>query len=217
VTSDRDPTPRRLHIGPGARWVAPDPRWLAVDIDPKRGDLVVDFNADPRLELADGSCDAIYASHVFEHMSLVAAPAMMRECWRVLVPGGVLRIIVPDARRSIEAYLAADSDFPLFARRRARAARKYGKDYTLFECLREDFLSLSGQPDLLGDGALAHQNAWDFDAMRADLVRAGFSPDGVGRSQFQRSTSAAFDFEGSYEAEANEWSRSLYVEAVRER
>lgn len=205
--------PVRLHLGPGAAWTKPDDTWLSVDVDPRRGDIHVNFGQFDRLPVEDGAALAIYGSHVFEHISPWHSDAVFAECARTLAPGCRLRIVLPDVRRSIEAYLAGDDTFPLFVRRRARARQQYGDDYTLFDCLREDFISRSGQQDLLGDFALAHQNAWDFPALEAALRRAGFGA--VERRDFQDVGCSDFEFEGTYPSEANESDRSLYAEAVR--
>jgi predicted SAM-dependent methyltransferase len=45
---------------------------------------------------ADDSVSEILASHVLEHVDRHAAIAVLAECWRVLRPGGVLRLAVPD-------------------------------------------------------------------------------------------------------------------------
>ena len=125
-----------------------------------------------------------------------------------------MRVITPNPEVSIREYLAGNDKFELFARRRERAKKNYGHEYTLFECLREDFLSENGQPDLLGQ-SLAHQNAWDFDAMKAQLSRGGFDASKIRRSDFQDQATADFSFEGTYPSEANEQERSLYVEATK--
>lgn len=59
------------------------------------------------LPLADGSCRGIHVEHYFEHLEMtVERPRFLAECRRCLEPGGILRIIVPDARKFIEAYLS---------------------------------------------------------------------------------------------------------------
>ena len=206
--------PYKLHLGPGPGWVKPDGKWLAVDIDPERADIAIDFHDFDRFPLADGTVEAIYASHTFEHISMYRIGRVMRECYRVLVPGCMLRVVVPNPEVSIREYLAGNDNFPLFVRRRERAKRVEGHDLTLFECLKGDFVSRNHQPDLLGE-KLAHQNAWDFEAMRADLARAGFDPSRVRRADFQDVGSTDFAFEGTYPSEANERTRSLYVEASK--
>jgi SAM-dependent methyltransferase len=54
-----------------------------------------------------GSVDAVYSSHFLEHIYLSEAQAILRECHRVLRPGGVLRLALPDgeawARELVEA------------------------------------------------------------------------------------------------------------------
>lgn len=59
-----------------------------------------------RLPWADGTFTAVYASHVLEHMYLEHAQRLLKESYRVLQPGGVVRMVVPDLRASVEDYLA---------------------------------------------------------------------------------------------------------------
>lgn len=205
--------PYKIHLGPGPNWNKPDPHWIDVDIDPKRGDVVVDFGQFTAFPFANQSVSCIYGSHVFEHMSIYITPALFKECCRVLQPGGILRLILPDVEKSIREYASGNADFEIFKRRAERAKKQWGvDDYTMFDCLREDFLSRSGQP-ILGKNALAHQNAWDFETIRKDLLEAGFST--VTKTDFQESAVTDFSFEGTYPSEANEKDRSLYVEAFR--
>ena len=39
--------PYSLHIGPGPQWEKPDERWLTVDVDPLRADVVVNWTVQP--------------------------------------------------------------------------------------------------------------------------------------------------------------------------
>lgn len=212
--SSFDKPPYKIHFGPGAGWTKPDDKWLSVDVDPDRGDIIVDFHEYSALPLGEATVEAIYASHTFEHISIYRIMEVMRDCYRLLRPGGILRIVVPDPVASIEQYVRGNAEFPLFQRRREKAKKLYGEDWTLFECLKGDFISMNSQPDLLGE-KLAHQNAWDFEAMRASLVRAGFDKNQVVRMDFKKIGSPDFAFEGTYPSEANEADRSLYVEAKK--
>ena len=81
--------------------------------------------------------------------------------------------------------------------------------------MRDDFISPSGQPELLGKDALAHQNAWDFETICRHLQKAGFNHGNIQKVDFQKSSVDYFDFEGTYPSEANEDYRSLYVEATK--
>jgi SAM-dependent methyltransferase len=49
--------------------------------------------------------DAIYHSHVIEHLDRAVAPAFVREVWRVLKPGGIHRVAAPDLERSCRVYI----------------------------------------------------------------------------------------------------------------
>ena len=55
----------------------------------------------------DGSVDAVYHSHVMEHVDRDEVPEFLSEVLRVLRPGGVHRIVVPDLEKLAHAYLAS--------------------------------------------------------------------------------------------------------------
>lgn len=79
----------RLNLGSGLQQIA---GWTAVDIDP---DLHPDVVASiEELPFEDNSVDEIYASHVLEHVKY-DSPALS-EWLRVLKPGGICTVIVPD-------------------------------------------------------------------------------------------------------------------------
>lgn len=60
----------------------------------------------PLPAFADGSVDAIRASHVLEHFSFREIPAVLNEWARCLKPGGELKIAVPNFGKIAEDYLA---------------------------------------------------------------------------------------------------------------
>lgn len=49
--------------------------------------------------------DAVYHSHVLEHFSKYQAKIFIQECYRVLKPGGTIRVVVPDLEGIIKVYL----------------------------------------------------------------------------------------------------------------
>jgi SAM-dependent methyltransferase len=57
------------------------------------------------LPFAANRFSAVYASHVLEHLYLRDAQKLLADCRRVLKPGGVVRIVVPDLRSMAAAYL----------------------------------------------------------------------------------------------------------------
>jgi predicted SAM-dependent methyltransferase len=59
-----------------------------------------------RLPWLDDSVDAIYMGEVLEHFTREEGERLIKECYRVLRPKGVLRIRVPDNARFWSNYLA---------------------------------------------------------------------------------------------------------------
>ncbi len=61
------------------------------------------------LPLRDASAVGIRVEQFVEHLEVrEELPSFLADCLRALKPGGVLRVIVPDARRHIEAYVQQD-------------------------------------------------------------------------------------------------------------
>jgi predicted SAM-dependent methyltransferase len=58
------------------------------------------------LPFSTNSIDAIYGSHVVEHLYRSDATRLLVECKRVLKPGGILRLVVPDVQAMARNYLA---------------------------------------------------------------------------------------------------------------
>jgi predicted SAM-dependent methyltransferase len=82
----------KLHVGATKRTEG----WTTLDILPgPEVDIVADISA--MTEVSSGTCELVYVSHVLEHLSYQdALPRALRECYRVLQPGGKLMISVPD-------------------------------------------------------------------------------------------------------------------------
>lgn len=91
----------RIHLCCGSRI---EPGWCNVDIDPP-----ADVRHDVRLGLpfADESAVMIYSEHAIEHFTSVQGVALLRECKRVLKPGGALRLSTPDLRCLAALYQQA--------------------------------------------------------------------------------------------------------------
>lgn len=109
--------PIRLNLGCGDKR---KPGWVNVDLHAPDADLRLDLR-EP-LPFPDGSVEYIYCEHFFEHLdfpnvedamaTVLETPerpsealSFLRECLRVLIPGGVLDVVVPDAERKIGMYV----------------------------------------------------------------------------------------------------------------
>src|SRR5262249_10215856 len=61
------------------------------------------------LPFPDGSVDAIFHEHVLEHFPADHGLLLLEECHRLLRPGGVLRVGVPDAGVYARSYVDGGS------------------------------------------------------------------------------------------------------------
>jgi predicted SAM-dependent methyltransferase len=72
-----------------------DRGWLDADIDPKAAH-VLKLDVRQEFPFVDGKFDFIYSGHLIEHLEYRQGLHMLRECYRILKLGGVLRITTPD-------------------------------------------------------------------------------------------------------------------------
>lgn len=95
--------PGKLHLGCGYHIM---PGWVNIDID----SIVADVHLDLRnpIPYSDKSILYIFSEHFIEHLSIEEARIFLRECYRVLVPKGVLRVTTPNLKFLVEHYLSED-------------------------------------------------------------------------------------------------------------
>lgn len=63
------------------------------------------MNLNKNWRYKSSSVDIVYASHLFEHLTLQSADLFLKEAYRVLKPGGVMRIVVPDLYQIVKKYI----------------------------------------------------------------------------------------------------------------
>jgi len=96
----RRTTNRRLNLGCGD---FPMTYWINLDADPNTNAQI--HAVVPPIPLEDESLDSIFACHFLEHLDRGAAAELLNECWRCLVPGGNLALVVPDTREVLTRYV----------------------------------------------------------------------------------------------------------------
>jgi predicted SAM-dependent methyltransferase len=174
--------------------------WVNLDILPLRKTIPAAVNflqADLSQGLpmyAEGSVDIIRASHLIEHLTLEAAHLLLNECRRVLKPGGLIRIAVPDLEVMIKHY-------------RAKTMEHFNIDQPV-----EFFLAPTDGEKfsrLMFSGDYAHRAVYDYPMMENFLRQAGFQR--VVRSTQGFSHSEIMQLESKDQHE----SVSLYVEAIK--
>ena len=84
------------------------PGFVNLDVFAVSRDVVL-WDCRTSLPLADGACRGVRVEQFLEHLETrEELPAFLSDVRRVLRPGGVLRVIVPDAERYLRAYCRSD-------------------------------------------------------------------------------------------------------------
>lgn len=94
-----------LHIGCGPFLLD---GWLNTDILQYRKIYFLD--AGKPYPFPNNSFDFIYSEHLFEHLDLKEGINMLLECFRILKPGGKMRLAMPNFHFLMELYLYPDKD-----------------------------------------------------------------------------------------------------------
>jgi predicted SAM-dependent methyltransferase len=97
--------PIRLNLGSGPRKI---PGWVNIDILGMNPDLIWDLRRG--VPFPDGSAQGVFLEHVLEHFPLADVFGILEESVRVVAPGGIIRVGVPDFGRYLESY-AGDGEF----------------------------------------------------------------------------------------------------------
>jgi len=114
------------------------------------------------LPLPDNYCQALYCSHVLEHLSLDELRVALKNSLKILKSGGVFRLVMPDLRQLAENYINDDS---------VTASIKFIKDSGLGrESRAKDLKSFIIQ--WLGNSQ--HLWLWDYNSIEKELKDIGF-------------------------------------------
>jgi len=90
-----------LNVGCGHRF---HPEWTNIDLV-STGSFVKAHNIYVGIPYPNKTFDAVYHSHLLEHLPKRFAPDLFKECYRVLKPGGIIRVATPDLEQMARSYL----------------------------------------------------------------------------------------------------------------
>lgn len=171
----------------------------------------------------DQSVDGVYHSHLFEHLDRDAVAGFLAEVKRVLKPGAVHRIVVPDLEFEARRYLASLDD--AVAGTATPTEHEWNILLLIHQMVRRESWGTSqrtgvrrwAENTILGDARKrgeTHQWMWDRVSLPAVLEEAGFKNPQV----MTFNTSSLEDWPG-YLLDQDEHGEeyrpgSLYVEAV---
>lgn len=113
------------------------------------------------LPVERNSCHAVYCSHVLEHLALNDFRIALRNTLRMLKPGAVFRLVVPDLAAEIRKYCEDTTD---------GAALQFLRSTQLGQEVRPR--GVAAIRDLFGNSR--HRWMWDELSMCCELKKAGF-------------------------------------------
>jgi predicted SAM-dependent methyltransferase len=73
--------------------------WAPQDRDVKRANLI------KKLPIEDETVDLIYSSHFIEHIPIDELGNFLKECYRILKKGGIIRLVLPDFENIAREYI----------------------------------------------------------------------------------------------------------------
>jgi predicted SAM-dependent methyltransferase len=83
--------------------------WLNTDMDPKSREIVF-LDATKPLPFKDYNFNYVFAEHCIEHLTYNEGLCMLRECYRILKPGGRIRIATPSLETLVGLYTPHKSE-----------------------------------------------------------------------------------------------------------
>jgi predicted SAM-dependent methyltransferase len=137
--------------------------WLNSDVLPGRGMIYLDVTTSFPFE--DNVIDYIFAEHLIEHVEHADAVTMLRESWRVLKPGGQIRIATPDLGVLLALHTRSS---------RTEAQQNY-VDWIIERCMP----SVDGCKEVFvinnAFHAWGHRFLYDQDTLRLTVSKVGFT------------------------------------------
>jgi len=144
----------KLHLGCGKNYKE---GWVNVDLH-RTADVRLDLR-EP-LPFEDASCSMIYSEHFLEHIDYPEPiTSLLGECCRVLKPGGVFSVVVPDIELVLRSYVEGGTE-EYYA-----AQRKWHPEWykTQMEHINYNFRQNN-----------EHRFCYDFETLNYLLEKCGF-------------------------------------------
>lgn len=190
----------RVNVGAGKY---PMPGWLNLDLVPRHRGV---FHADATraLPLPDASVAYLFCEHMIEHLPFAGAQGFLAESFRVLRPGGRIRLATPDLER-ILALREAASDPVAEAYVAWVTAKHYGSEKP------DPVFAVNAMFRFYG-----HQFIYSRAILQAAVERAGFTEarfQDVGSSE--DATLRGLESHGRFIGEPFNRLESMVIEAVK--
>jgi predicted SAM-dependent methyltransferase len=155
----------KINLGSG-HWKLDD--WVNVDLDLESLPDVC-ANLSGGLPFANGVARLMHTEDFIDQLELEQAAEFLRECHRILAPGGVLRVLTPDMRKLAQLYLNEPEKL-----------QKMWKEFVGIDLL----LDAPGEIFNAGMRFAGHTFLYDEETFKALASRCGFE---ARRVEFQQS------------------------------
>jgi predicted SAM-dependent methyltransferase len=146
------------------------------------------------LPLDSGAVDVVYSCHMLEHLDRQEASRFLKEVLRILRPGGILRLAVPDIRRYVETYNSTGDADGFIASTHMCQPRPQ---------------AISTRIKLFVSGPRHHNWMYDGKSLSALLLREGFANPII----IPAGSTTIIDSSGLDLRER--WDESVYVETIK--
>ena len=173
---------RFLQVG-GDWWNKCGDGWLNADFvytrlpvgfvceDWRTGRYILRQDAGHRWPFEDGSFDIVYSEHMFEHILPMDGATFLREMYRVLRPGGIMRVTTPDLEKYLVGYVQRkENNFLQEHAARFPPMGKLGPPYTAATIVNNIFRNYE------------HRWVYDFEEFVACAAKAGIPKEAVTHS-----------------------------------
>jgi predicted SAM-dependent methyltransferase len=134
--------------------------------------VLLNFDLTNGIPASDNSLEVVYHSHMLEHLTNNEGIEFLRECNRVLQPGAIMRLLVPDLESFSKKYVEGDDFFFDAYRKEA-----LDNDSNLYPTRGAIFMGM-----LHNHG---HKMGYDFETLQYVLKQTGFT--NVKKTMFQES------------------------------
>jgi predicted SAM-dependent methyltransferase len=196
---------RYLNIGCGIHYSSA-PEWTNLDFSSKDKNVIT-HNLLKGIPFEDNTFDLVYHSAVLEHFSKKDGEQLIRECHRVLKPGGILRVAIPDLEVIARLYL---QNLERCWNAPEDESNDFKYQWILMEmydqCVRDEsggeMKTLLSKPEASGSAFIRERIGIEFDDILENIRHSGVKPKGWSgklRSMLRKVYHKVFHYRNKYE------------------